>query len=51
MKALVDKDFIATRTSGFEDLLESLEGYSVEEAAEHTGVPAEEITQGGQSLR
>jgi formate dehydrogenase (coenzyme F420) alpha subunit len=42
-EGLVDRDFISSRTSGFENLLESLKGYSVEEAANNTGVPSEDI--------
>lgn len=48
MKVIVDEglandDFIKSRTEGFQDLLESLKSYSLEEAAEKTGVPAGEI--------
>ncbi len=43
-QGLLNKDFIAARTNGFEDLIKSLEGYSIEEAAKKTGVSAEEIT-------
>ncbi len=42
-EGLVDKEFIASRTEGFNDLASSLEGYSVEKAAELTGMPAEDI--------
>lgn len=40
---LIDEEFIASRTEGFKDLQKSLEGYSVEEASELTGVPAGDI--------
>jgi len=40
---LADRDFIATRTEGFEDLQNNLKNFSVEKAAELTGIPAEEI--------
>jgi len=39
----IDEKFIAERTKGFEDLKKSLEGFTIEKAAELTGVPAEEI--------
>jgi formate dehydrogenase alpha subunit len=42
-KGLSDNEFIAARTEGFNELVKSLEGYSVEEAAELTGVPATDI--------
>ncbi len=41
----IDEKFIAERTKGFEDLKRSLEGFTVEKAAELTGVPAEEIAE------
>lgn len=42
-EGLLDKEFIASRTDGIDDLLKSLEGYSVEEALRLTGVPAGDI--------
>jgi len=42
-EGLIDERFIADRTKGFEELQASLEGFTVEKAAELTGVPAEEI--------
>lgn len=42
-EGLADKTFIKERTEGFETLSASLSGYSVEKAAELTGVPAGEI--------
>jgi len=42
-EGLEDRDFIAARTVGFEDLKKSLQDYSLEEAAEHTGIPAGDI--------
>ena len=42
-EGLADKTFIKERTEGFETLSASLRGYSVEKAAELTGVPAGEI--------
>jgi formate dehydrogenase alpha subunit len=42
-EGLADKKFIEERTVGFEELLASLSGYSLEKAAELTGVPAGEI--------
>ena len=42
-EGLADKDFIAARTEGFEDLQKGLQDYSVEKAAELTGIPAGDI--------
>jgi formate dehydrogenase alpha subunit len=42
-EGLVDQDFIERRTTGFDDLSRSLEGFSVEEAAEACEVPASDI--------
>ncbi len=42
-EGLADKDFIAARTEGFEDLQTGLQDYSVEKAAELTGIPAGDI--------
>ncbi len=42
-EGLIDEEFISRRTEGFEDLQKDLEGYSVEEASELTGVPAGDI--------
>ena len=42
---LYDKEFIAARTEGFEDYIESLETFTPEYAEEITGVPAEDIRQ------
>ncbi|HPJ30882.1 MAG TPA: formate dehydrogenase subunit alpha [Methanothrix sp.] len=44
-EGLIDERFIADRTRGFEELQASLEGFTVEKAAELTGVPAEEIVE------
>jgi formate dehydrogenase major subunit len=43
-EGLIDEEFISRRTEGFEDLQKDLEGYSVEEASELTGVPAETLS-------
>jgi formate dehydrogenase alpha subunit len=40
---LYDKDFVANRTEGFEELKAFVEKYTPEYAAEITGVPAEDI--------
>jgi formate dehydrogenase alpha subunit len=42
-EGLIDEEFISRRTEGFVDLQKDLEGYSVEEASELTGVPAGDI--------
>lgn len=42
---LYDEDFIAERTEGFSEYMESLEHYTPEWAEEITGVPAEQIVQ------
>ncbi len=42
-EGLIDEEFISRRTEGFKDLQKDLEGYSVEEASELTGVPAGDI--------
>jgi formate dehydrogenase alpha subunit len=42
-EGLVDKDFVQKRVEGFDALLESLKGFTLEEAAEKTGIPAGEI--------
>lgn len=42
-EGLIDEEFISRRTEGFEALQKDLEGYSVEEASELTGVPAGDI--------
>lgn len=42
-EGLADKDFIAARTYGFEDLQKGLQDYSLEMAAELTGIPAGDI--------
>jgi formate dehydrogenase alpha subunit len=42
-EGLIDEGFISRRTEGFEALQNDLEGYSVEEASELTGVPAGDI--------
>jgi len=42
-EGLLDKEFLASRTDGIDDLLKDLEGYSVEEASRLTGVPAGDI--------
>ncbi|MFC7156203.1 formate dehydrogenase subunit alpha [Halomarina halobia] len=39
----VDEEFVAERTEGFEDLVETLEDFDVEEAAEICDVPLEDI--------
>jgi len=49
MKAIVDgeledADFISSRTTGFQELKESLSAFSLEEAAEKTGLSIEQIT-------
>ena len=44
-EGLADKDFIAARTDGFEDLQKGLQDYSVEKAAELAGIPAGDIIQ------
>ena len=40
---LIDKEFIETRTKGFEDLVKSLEDFDLEKAARITGVPLRDI--------
>jgi formate dehydrogenase alpha subunit len=42
-EGLADREFIASRTEGFEELERTLPDYPPERAAEITGVPAEEI--------
>lgn len=42
-EGLIDEEFISRRTEGFIDLQKDLEGYSVDEASELTGVPAGDI--------
>lgn len=42
-EGLIDNDFIANRTKGFEELLNSLGGFTVEKASELTGVPVGDI--------
>jgi formate dehydrogenase alpha subunit len=42
-EGLMDRDFISRRTEGFEALCENLKNFSLEKAAELTGVPAGEI--------
>lgn len=44
-EGLYDEDFIAQRTEGFNEYLESLEQYTPEWAEEVSGVPAEQIRQ------
>lgn len=47
---LENKEFIAARAENLDELKASLEGLTVEQAAEITGVPAEEITAAAQQL-
>ncbi|NYT01444.1 MAG: formate dehydrogenase subunit alpha [Methanosarcinales archaeon] len=42
-EGLADRDFIAARTKGFEELEENLKHFSVEEAARLTGIPTDQI--------
>ncbi|OPY49181.1 MAG: Formate dehydrogenase subunit alpha [Methanosaeta sp. PtaU1.Bin060] len=42
-EGLMDKDFVQNRTEGFDALLESLKGFTLDEAAERTGISAGEI--------
>jgi len=42
-EGLVDRKFVSERTRGFEDLSRSLDGFSVDKAAEASGIPAAEI--------
>ena len=42
-EGLEDKDFIASRTEGYDDFLKSLEPFTPEYGEEITGVPAEDI--------
>lgn len=49
-EGLVDRDFVAERTEGFDELLESLKGFTLEEAAERTGVPAGEIVRAARAF-
>jgi len=49
-EGLADEDFIKSRTEGFPELKESLKSYSLEEAAENTGVPAEEIARAARAF-
>ncbi len=48
---LYDRDFIAERTEGFNDYLESLETFTPEWAEQVSGVPAEIDPRGGPHLR
>jgi formate dehydrogenase alpha subunit len=47
---LYDKEFVETRTEGFEDLRETVAKYTPEKAAEITGVPAEDIVEAAHIL-
>ncbi len=49
-EGLEDEGFIKSRTEGFGELKESLETYSLEEAAENTGVSAEEIAKAARAF-
>jgi len=49
-EGLADEDFIKSRTEGILELKESLKSYSLEEAAENTGVPAEEIARAARAF-
>ncbi len=49
-EGLADEGFIKSRTEGFLELKESLKSYSLEEAAENTGVPAEEIARAARAF-
>ncbi len=40
---LEDREFISTRTEGFEDVRRSVEGYTPERAEEISGIPAEDL--------
>jgi assimilatory nitrate reductase catalytic subunit len=42
-EGLVDRDYVAAHTTGFDDLLGSVRDWSPERAAQMTGVPAENI--------
>jgi len=42
---LMDRKFIAARTRGFQDLVESLKGFSMEWASEVTGIPVASMVQ------
>jgi len=44
-EGLQDRDFIAARTEGFEDLAKAVEPYTPDMAARITGVPAEQIVE------
>jgi len=47
---LEDKDFIASRTEGFEDFKALIETYTPERVAEITGVPVEQLQQAAELL-
>jgi formate dehydrogenase major subunit len=49
-EGLINKDFVSTRTTGFEDLLKSLEGYSLQESAEKTGVAPGDIVRAARAF-
>jgi len=49
-EGLADEDFIKSRTEGFPELRESLKSYSLEEAAENTGVPAGEVARAARAF-
>jgi len=47
---LYDKEFVETRTEGFEDLRETVAKYTLEKATEITGVPARDIVEAAHIL-
>lgn len=47
---LADKDFISSRTEGFDSLQESLKGYTLQEAEERTGMPAGDIVRAARAF-
>lgn len=49
-ESLADKDFISSRTEGFDSLQKNLDGYSLQEAAERTGVPAGDIVRAARAF-
>jgi len=48
-EGLIDEDYIAERTRGFEELSASLKGLSIERTAQITGVPKEDIVRAARS--
>jgi predicted molibdopterin-dependent oxidoreductase YjgC len=43
LEGLDDREFISTRTEGFEDVRRSVEGYTPEKVEKISGIPAEDL--------